>query len=151
MDANGRISWDFIFYLFMAALGLHRCPWAFSSCGEQELVSSCGARASYCGGFSCCRALALCTWASELWCMDLVALWHAGSSWTRDQTRVLCFGRQILNNWTTREATGGILIAIYELEKLGSKGEWVFLLFTLSEFLSFRRLALKSLLDTFLV
>ena len=28
---------------------------AFSSCGEQRLLSSYGARASRCGGFSCCR------------------------------------------------------------------------------------------------
>ena len=55
--------------------------------------------------------------------MDLAALWQVGSSQTRDQTRVPCFGRQILNNWATREATGAILIATYELEKLGSKGE----------------------------
>ena len=28
------------------------------------------------------------------------AMWE--SSWTRDQTSVLCFARQILNYWTTR-------------------------------------------------
>ena len=39
-----------LFYLFLAALGLRCCAWAFSSCGE---------RASHCGGFSCCRAPAL--------------------------------------------------------------------------------------------
>ena len=39
-------------YLFMATLGLRCCTWAFSSCGEWELLfvavrglSSCGARA----------------------------------------------------------------------------------------------------------
>ena len=35
--------------------------------------------------------------------MGLIAARHVGSSWTRDQTRVLCIGRQILNYWTTRE------------------------------------------------
>ena len=25
----------FVIYLFLAALGLHCCPWAFSSCSEQ--------------------------------------------------------------------------------------------------------------------
>ena len=25
-------------YLFLAALGLHRCTWAFSSCSERELL-----------------------------------------------------------------------------------------------------------------
>ena len=48
-----------LFYLFMAALGLHRCTWAFCSCGEWGLLSTCGAQASYWGGFSCCRAWAL--------------------------------------------------------------------------------------------
>ena len=33
--------------------------WALSSCGQQGLLYSCGARASHCGGFSCCRAQAL--------------------------------------------------------------------------------------------
>ena len=37
-------------YLFLAVLGLRCCAWAFSSCG---------ARASQCGGFSCCGARAL--------------------------------------------------------------------------------------------
>ena len=47
----------FSFYLFLAALGLRGCTWAFSSCGEQGLLfivvrglliavaSRCGARA----------------------------------------------------------------------------------------------------------
>ena len=49
----------------MAVLGLRFCMWAFSSCGEWELLSSCGAGASHSGGFSCCQAR---------------ALWSAGSS-----------------------------------------------------------------------
>ena len=40
-------------------MGLCCCSWAFSSCGEQGLLSSCGALASYCGGFSWGRAWAL--------------------------------------------------------------------------------------------
>ena len=35
--------------------------------------------------------------------MDLVALWHVESYWTRDQTCVPCTGRQISNYWITRE------------------------------------------------
>ena len=34
----------------------------------------------------------------------LVAWWHVGSSWTRDQTGVPCIARWTLNHWTTREA-----------------------------------------------
>ena len=39
----------------MAALGLPYYSRAFSSCGEQGLLSRCGARL-LCSGFSCCRA-----------------------------------------------------------------------------------------------
>ena len=47
----------------------------FPSCDEQGLLSSCGARASHCSGFSCCRARALgyscfsscVSWALERW------------------------------------------------------------------------------------
>ena len=43
-------------YLFLAALGLHCCPWAFSGCGKRGLLSGCRAQASYCAGLPCCRA-----------------------------------------------------------------------------------------------
>ena len=46
-------------YLFLVALGLRCCMWAFSSCIEQGLLSSCGAWASRCSGFSCWGAWAL--------------------------------------------------------------------------------------------
>ena len=46
-------------YVFLAALGLRCCARAFSSCGEQGLLFSCGVRASHCGVLSCCRAQAL--------------------------------------------------------------------------------------------
>ena len=87
-------------YLFLAMLGLHCCVQAFSSCG---------ARDSHFGGFSCCGA-----WAPG--CVDfrncgsgaleltgLVALWHVGSSRTRNHTCVSCIGRQILYHWVLRE------------------------------------------------
>ena len=85
----------------------------FSSCGKQGLLSSCGVWASHCSGFSCCAA-----WAHGLqqlqppgsratqkwWHTGLAALWHVGSSWTRDQTHVSCTGRQNLHHSATREA-----------------------------------------------
>ena len=46
-------------YLFWAVVGLHCYTGVFSSCGEQELLSSCRVRASRCIGFSCRGALAL--------------------------------------------------------------------------------------------
>ena len=44
-------------YLFLAALGLHCCAQAFSSCGKRGLLFV--ARTSHRGGFSCCGAWAL--------------------------------------------------------------------------------------------
>ena len=32
------LGFFFLMYLFLAALGLHCCPWAFSSCGERGLL-----------------------------------------------------------------------------------------------------------------
>ena len=46
------IYFFFFNYLFLAALGLHSCPWASPSCGEHGLLSSCSAPASRCCGFS---------------------------------------------------------------------------------------------------
>ena len=49
-----------MYYLFLAALGLCCCAWAFfSSCGDWWLLSVCGAWASHYSGFSCCRMWAL--------------------------------------------------------------------------------------------
>ena len=69
------------FYLFLAALGLCCCVWAFSTCGEWGPLCRVNALASHCGGFSCCRAQAwglasfssCSTWAQYLWHTGLVA------------------------------------------------------------------------------
>ena len=53
-----------IFFFFLTMLGLRRCLWAFSNCGDQVLLSTCDVQASHCGGFSCCRAQALSMLAS---------------------------------------------------------------------------------------
>ena len=79
--------------------------WTFSSCGEWGLLSSCGARASHCSGFSCGGVQALghvgfsdCGIRAQL----PQGMWDL-SSWTRDRTCVPCIGRQTPNHWTTRE------------------------------------------------
>ena len=91
-------------------VGVHCCTQAFSSCSKQGLLSSCGAWASHCGGFSCCEA-----WALGLW--ESVVAVHGFSScgnklscslahgifWTKDWTHIPCIARQILNHWTIRE------------------------------------------------
>ena len=91
-------------YLFLATVGLCCYTWAFSSCSKQGLLSSCGARASHCGGFSCCGAQALGHVGSVVvGCTGLVALWHVKFSQTRGRTHVPCIGRRILNHWATTE------------------------------------------------
>ena len=87
-------------YLFLAAQSLPCCAWAFSSCSEQGLFSSCG-------GFSCCGAQALlpCT------------MWDPGSH-TKDRTCIPCIGRQMLHDWTTREVP-----SLRCWEGLGAGGE----------------------------
>ena len=104
---GGRGLWynmcGFIFSKFLciysAVLGLHCCAGAFSSCGEQGLLSSWGAQASPFSGFSCCRAWALgqagfssCSSRAQ----SPVAIWDLSG-----QTCVPC--RWILNHWTTTE------------------------------------------------
>ena len=81
-------------FLFLAVLGFHCCAWAFSSHGAQELLSSHSARTSHLGGVSWCGSRLWSTGTQWLWCIDLVVPWHVESSWTRDQTRVSCIGRQ---------------------------------------------------------
>jgi hypothetical protein len=89
----------FFFNLFLAALSLCCCAWAFSSCSEQGLATV-------------ARGVGFSLWWLFLWSVgsralvqhvDLVALLHVGSSRTRDWNRVPCIGREILNHWTSRE------------------------------------------------
>ena len=62
----------FIHFWFRAgSLLLHT---TFSSCGEQGLLSRCGAQASHHGGFCCCRA-----WATSSGAQGLQQLQHVGS------------------------------------------------------------------------
>ena len=58
-------------------LCLRCCAWAFSSCGELGLPSSCSVWASHCGGFSYCRA-----WALGMGTSAVAVLWLSScSSW----------------------------------------------------------------------
>ena len=76
---------------------------AFSSLGEQGLLSNSGVRASHCCDFSFCGAWALEYKLSSCGVQALVAPQHVESPQIRNQTHVPCIGRQILNHWTTRE------------------------------------------------
>ena len=48
--------------------------------------------------------------------MDLAALWHVGSSWTRDQTHVPCIGRRILPKQGSPLSTLKVLVAQFRTE-----------------------------------
>ena len=104
-------------------LGLCHDVGFFSSCSKWRLLSSCGVRASHCGGFSCgawalgalvsvveAHRLSSClmgtlesTGFSDCgsWAQLPHGMWE--SSQTREQTHVPSTGRQIHNHWTTRE------------------------------------------------
>ena len=86
----------FIYLFILAALGLHCCAWAFSSCGKWRLLISCSAWASHCGGLS----WALGTQASAVHGLSCPVA--CGLFWTREQACIHCSGRQTLNHWTTR-------------------------------------------------
>ena len=82
-------------YLFFIVLGLCRCAWTFSNCGERGLLPSCGAQASLRGGFSCCRGRALGARASAvaahgLSSCSLRALGRVGFSRCGTQASLLC-------------------------------------------------------------
>ena len=105
--------------LFFAALSLHCCAQAFSSCGKQRLLFTAlhrllavmaslvveqglwGAPASAVRSLQLPGSRAQ---AQQLWCMGLVAPWREGSSQIRDGTPVSCTDRRILYHWATREA-----------------------------------------------
>ena len=86
--------------LFMTVLYLYCCSWAFSSCREWGLLSSFSMQASHCGGFSCCKARDLRLEGSVVGAHELSCprgLWVL-SCQTKDQTRVPCIGKWILNH-----------------------------------------------------
>ena len=107
--------YKFIYFIF-GCVGSSLLHAGFLQLWRAGATLHCGAWASHCSGFSCCRACALGARAQKLWLvgsspqvqqlwrMDLVAQRHVGSSWTRAQTHVPCIGRQILNHCATREA-----------------------------------------------
>ena len=109
------ISFFFFLYLFLAALGLCCCTWAFSSCSER------GYSSLWCTGFSLRWLLFVAEhglqvrglqqlWltgsrahSQQLWHTGLVAPQHVGSSRTRARACVPCIGRRIPNHCATRE------------------------------------------------
>ena len=61
-------SYLWLLWVFVVARGLLVAARVFSSCGEQRLLSSFGARAFHCGSFCCCKAQAVeCPGFSSSW------------------------------------------------------------------------------------
>ena len=66
-EADFTYCYYFSTILFLTVLSLCCCLRAFSSCGAQELLFSCGARVSHCTGFSRVGAWALClSWQASV-------------------------------------------------------------------------------------
>ena len=76
---SGKPHLECLKYLFIfTALGHHWCAHAFSSRSKWKLLSGCGAWASHCGGFLCCRAWALRTGVSSCVALRCVGSSHSG-------------------------------------------------------------------------
>ena len=108
---------NFVVYLFIGCAGSSLLHWIFSSCSEQGLLQL-QWQASCCSGFSCCRAQAVGPQASAVavprlsstgsiaMAHRLVALWHVGSSWTRDQTWIELVSPTLAGGFSTTEPPG---------------------------------------------
>ena len=91
-------------FFFLAELDLLCCTWAFSSCGEWGLLF-----VAVCGLLIVVASLVARVWAlghrlssGGAWSQLLHSMWNLSSP-ARDQTRIPCIGRCILNHWTSRE------------------------------------------------
>ena len=127
-------------------LGLCYCV-RFSLVAASRGHSSCGARDSHCGGFSC-GAWALGHTLTNCDARDVP--WHVGFSWTSDRTLVSCIDRQILYHWTSREAPSNLFLfhscsAMSCLsEDVNESNDSQFLFVDFSGFLCFLEFALSN-------
>ena len=92
----------FFFIIHFCLWWVSVAVWALSNCSKQGLLFILAHWLLTADGFSCCRAWAL-ECGLSMCHMDLVALQLVGYFWARNRTLVPCFGRWVLNHWTTRE------------------------------------------------
>ena len=96
------VSTSFFYFYFWLC-------WVIVNAQGFSLVVTSRGYSLWCVGFSLWWLLLLWsvgsrTWGlQQLWHMGLVAQWHAGPSWTWNWTPVPCIGRQVINQWITRE------------------------------------------------
>ena len=119
---DGKVSatsFFFFNYLFLVMLHLRYCVQAFSSCSEQWLLSSCGARTSHCSeGLLLLRSMDhRVSGLQQSWCTGLVAY-----GIFLDQASNLCIGRWILNHWTSREVLSCYFLILHQSISLKSSG-----------------------------
>ena len=116
------------FFFFLAALGLRCCTRAFSSWGEWGLlfivvsgllivvaspVEEDGPQGAW-ASVVAARGLSICNaWALGRCGSVVVVHGLSCSVATRDQTRVPCIGRQILNHCATREAPSCLVLILH--------------------------------------
>ena len=83
INVKSSIFINLFIYLFFGCVGSSLLHAGFLQLRRAGATLCCGARASHCGGFSCCGAQALGTRASQLWHAGSVVvargLWSAGS------------------------------------------------------------------------
>ena len=109
VDTQGQLYMScFLFFFKYKFIYLLGCVGSSLLCAGFSLVAASGGYSSLqCVGFSLWWLLLL--WntgsraqAQQLWCTGLVALWHVGSSQSRDRTRYSCIDRRILNHCATK-------------------------------------------------
>ena len=80
---NNNVTFFGFNFIFFGCVGSSLLYAGFLQLRRAGATLRCGAWASHCGGFSCCRARALGAWAQQLWLAGSRAqarqLWHAGS------------------------------------------------------------------------
>ena len=98
-------SFPFVFFIFKTDCWLH---WVFATAARLSRVAGSGGAVP----FWCRASRVVASGTAEhssrcgLQCLGhvgLVALWHVGSSQTKDRIQVSYSSRWILNHWTTRE------------------------------------------------
>ena len=70
----------YYYYYFFGCIGSSLLHVSFLQLWRARATVCCGARASHCSGFSCCRAWALGEWASVVVAHGLQYLWCMGSA-----------------------------------------------------------------------
>ena len=113
-EKNSVFSWKKIYFI-LAALSLHCCTWAFSSCGKRGFTLSVWCTGFSLRGFPCgVQALGhMGVRSYDLLMLRLSCPIACGIFPDQSHTHVPSIGRQILNHKTTREAPNSVFITKY--------------------------------------